>query len=229
MLRPKKKISKREMKEDALVTTYIQVRTLYEEHKRTVSIALTAIVVLVIAGVVYINNEKANSEKATTELGKVFPLYDSGQFQKAIDGVPEQNIAGLKYLIANYGGTRSGDFGHFLLANCYYQLRKYDDALKQFQDFGTDDPLFSASRLAGMAQCYEALGKTAEAADNFEKAATKYPRLASAAEYLSDAARNYATVGKKEHALELYKRLKKNYPTTSFGRDADRFIAQLSV
>ncbi len=229
MLRPKKKISKREMKEDALVSTYIQVRTFYEEHKRTISIALTAFVALVIAAVVYVNNQKASSEKATTELGKVIPLYEGGQYQKAIDGVPEQNIAGLKSLVSNYGGTHSGDLGRFLLANCYYQLQKYNEALKQFQDFSPSDPLFNASRLAGVAQCYEALGKYAEAADNFEKAGTKYPQLANAAEYLSDAARNYAIAGQKERAVELYRRVKKNYPTTSFGRDADRFIAELSV
>ena len=41
--------------------------------------------------------------------------------------------------------------------------------------------------------------------------------------------RNYARAGEKEKALDLYRRLKKNYPTTTYGRDADRFIEQLSV
>jgi len=229
MLRPKKKISKREMKEDALVSTYVQARTYYEEHKKNISIALTAIVVLAIAGVIYVNNQKSNNEKATTELGKVYQFYDSGQFQKAIDGIPEQNIVGLKSLVANYGGTHSGGYARFLLANCYYQLGNYEDALKQFEDFGSGDPLLGAARLAGIAQCNEALGKHADAAEHFEKAATTYPKLANAAEYLSNAARDYALSGQKERALDLYKRLKKNYPTTTYGRDADRFIAQLSV
>ena len=229
MLRPKKRISKKEMKEDALVSTYVQARTYYEEHKRNISVALTAIVVLAIAGVVYVNNRKTNNEKATTELGKVYQFYDGGQFQKAIDGMPEQNIVGLKSLVANYGGTHSGEFARFLLANCYYQLGNYEDALRHFEDFSPGDPQFDATRLAGIAQCDEALGKHADAAEYFDKAATKYPQLANAAEYFSSAARNYALSGQKERALDLYKRLKKNYPTTTYGRDADRFIAQLSV
>jgi hypothetical protein len=46
---------------------------------------------------------------------------------------------------------------------------------------------------------------------------------------LNNAARNYALAGDKAKAIELYKRLKKNFPTTTFGREADRYVAQLSV
>ncbi len=68
-----------------------------------------------------------------------------------------------------------------------------------------------------------------EAASSFEKAATQYPKDISAAENLNSAARDYGQAGEKDKAIDLYKRIKKNYPTTAFARDADRFIAQLSV
>jgi TolA-binding protein len=68
-----------------------------------------------------------------------------------------------------------------------------------------------------------------EAASSFEKAATQYPKDVSAAENLNNAARDYGQAGDREKAIELYKRIKKNYPTTAFARDADRYIAQLSV
>jgi TolA-binding protein len=68
-----------------------------------------------------------------------------------------------------------------------------------------------------------------DAAEYFEKAATKFSKDVNAAENLNNAARNYGQAGDKEKAIELYKRIKKNYPATVFARDADRFIAQLSV
>jgi hypothetical protein len=46
---------------------------------------------------------------------------------------------------------------------------------------------------------------------------------------MSNAARNYGKAGEKEKAIELYTKLKNNYPTSTFARDADRFIAGLSV
>jgi TolA-binding protein len=67
-----------------------------------------------------------------------------------------------------------------------------------------------------------------EAAENFEKAADVNSKDVNAAENLSNAARNYAGAGEKEKALDLLKKLKKTYPATVFGRDADRGIAALS-
>jgi tetratricopeptide (TPR) repeat protein len=229
MLRPKKKISKKELKEDALITKYVQVTTFYEKHKKNISIGITALVVLVIASLVYINNRTANNEQALADLGKVYTYYDNGQYQLAIDGVPERNIPGLKTIVDNYGGTPSGNLAKFYVANSYYHLGKHDDALKQFVDFSPAGQLLSVSKLSGIAGCYEAKGMYADAADYFEEAATKYANDISAPENMNNAARDYALAGKKDKAIELYKRLKTRFPTSSFGREVDRYIAQLSV
>jgi tetratricopeptide (TPR) repeat protein len=229
MLRPKKKISKKELKEDALISTYVKATSWYEENKKGVSIGLTVLAVIVVAAVVFINNRKANNTKATTDLAKVYQLYDNGQFQAAIDGIPEKNITGLKSIVDNYGSTSSGNLARFYLANAYFQLRQYDQALNEFKDFSPNDPLLEVSRLSGIASCYEAQGKHLDAGEQFEKASVRNSKDVSAAENLNNAARNYALGGQKEKALELYRRLKKSYPATTFGREADRFIARLSV
>jgi len=229
MLRAKKKISKRELKEDALITTYVKARTFYETHKKNVKVAVTALAVIAVASVLYVNNQTQNNENATAQLGRVFQYYDNGQFQVAIDGVPERNIVGLKTIVENYGSTHAGELAKFYLANAYFHLGRYAEALTVFEDFDTDDPLLDGSRLCGIAGCYEAEGQYMEAAKYFEKAATKYPEAVNAAESLNHAAHNYALGGQKDKAIELYKRLTKRYPTTSFAREADRFIAQLTV
>jgi tetratricopeptide (TPR) repeat protein len=229
MLRPKKKISKKELKQDALVTTYAEVTSFYEKNKRAISIGITMLVVVVIAAVVYIKNRSENNEKAMTQLGSVYQFFDNGQYQNAIDGVPERNIAGLRSIVENYGNSNAGDIAKFYLANAYYHVGNYDEALKFFEDCSPSDELLSVSRVSGIASCYEAKAMHREAAESFEKAATKSAKDVNVAENLNNAARNYAQAGDKEKALELYKRLKKNYSTTSFGREADRYIAELSV
>ncbi len=229
MLRPKKKISKRELKEDALITTYAKATTWYEHNKKNISIGLVSVAALVIIAVVYINNRNANNEKAGTQLGEIFQYYDNNQFLLAIDGVPERNIVGLRSIVDNYGSTKAGELARFYLANCYYQLGRYDEALKQFEDFSAGEPLLVTSRLAGIGACYEAKSEYADAASSFEKAAMKYPSDVGAAELLNNAARDYAKVGNKERALELYKKIKKDYPKSTVARDVDRFIAELSI
>ena len=229
MLRPKKKISKRDLKEDALVTTYVKVTSFYEANKRTISIALTALVVAVFAIVIYAKNRADNNEKAVTALGAIFESYDAGQFQTAVDGIPEKNVQGLRSIVDNYGNSASGDLARFYLASAYVQLGRSDEALKEFEDCSPPGELLAVARLSGIGSCYESRGKFKEAAGSFEKAATQYPKDASAAENLNNAARDYAQAGDRDKAIDLYKRIKKNYPTTAFAREADRFIAQLSV
>lgn len=229
MLKAQKKITKRELKQDALLMTVAKATSFYEHHKKNIGIAVGVLVAIIIGSFIYAKNKADNNEKATTALGKVYTYYDNGQYQVAVDGLPERNIMGLKAIVENYGGTESGNLAKFYLAGAYFELGKYDEALTLFEDFTAGDQLTDISRLVGIAGCYEAKGEYEKAAENFEKAALRYPKDVSAAENLNAAASNYALAGKKDRALELYKKLKKDYPTSTFGREADRYIAQLSA
>lgn len=229
MLQPKKKISKKELKEDALISSYVKITTFIEENKRRINIVLTSVIVIVAVIFFYTKNRNADNDKAGTELAKVFSFYDNGQYQIAIEGVKEKNIAGLKSIVDDYGSTNAGNLARFYLADAYFNLGKYAEALKEYEDFSPRGHLLTVSRLNGIGACQEALGNHKEAAVNFEKAASQYSNDLNAAENLNNAARNYAAAGQKEQAIELYKKLKKNYPTSTFARDADRFIAQLSA
>jgi tetratricopeptide (TPR) repeat protein len=229
MLKPKKKIAKRELKQDTLLTSYVKVTTFYETYKKQISIGTTAFVVVVIALVIFFKNRATNNEIALTQLAAIHQIYDAGQYQQAIDGIPAQNLKGLKETVDAYSGTKGGDLAEFYLADSYFQLGKYAEALEAFKSSGSSEALVEASRLAGIAACHEALGHFADAGSYFEKASGEDPTEGTAAEHLNSAARNYALAGDKERAVEILKRLKKNYPTTSYGREADRFIAQLSV
>jgi tetratricopeptide (TPR) repeat protein len=220
MLHPKHKITKKELKEDALISSYAKVSGWYEENKRTLAYALGGVVLVAALTLVFINNRRANNEKAVAELGKVYEYYDNGQYQLAVDGVPERNITGLRSIVESYGGTDGGEMARFYLAGTYYQLGRYAEALEQFQDFDPAGPLLTVSRLSGIAACHEAMGDHDEAAEYFEKAASAMPRDVSAAENLHFAAQNHGQAGNRERALELYKKIKKEYPRSAVARDA---------
>lgn len=228
MLRPKKKITKRELKHDPVVSAYQRAIVFYDQNKKYISYTFTALILLVIAGFVYANNRRASNDKATIELGKVFQLFDVGQYRQAIDGVPETGIMGLKAIVENYSGE-SVELARFYLANSYYQLGNYDEALKHFKDFSSRDDLMESSALAGAAACFEAKGDHASAAKYYEKAVDKAPKSPSASEFLNNAAYNYGISGDKGRAVNLYKRIKKEYPNSSHARDVDRYITQFSM
>lgn len=229
MLKAQKKITKRQMKQDALVMSVARATDFYEKHKKHISIGVGILVAIVVGSYIYAKNKADNNEKATVALGNISSYFDSGQYKLAIEGIPERNIMGLKAIVDNYGGTPSGEMARFYLAGAYFELGNYDEALKHFEQYSPHDDLTAVSRLAGIAGCYEAKGQYEQAAEYYEKAALNYPKDVEAPEHLNAAAANYALAGKKERAIELYKKLKKEYPTSSFGRDADRFLARLSA
>ncbi len=229
MLRPSKKISRKELKEDRLVTTYSTVTSYYEEHKRTISIVLVAVALVIVAVVVYVRNRADSSEKAQAALGAISSYIDNGQYQIAIDGVPGRNIQGLRAIVENFGASPGGELARFQLASSLLALGKYDEALEHYRSFSPPDRLLDAARRAGLGTCYEALKEYEDAGAEFEKAAAASATDPRVPEFLHNAARNYAAAGEKEKAVELWKRLKKSYPATSYGRDAERYIVQYSL
>lgn len=229
MLRAKKKITKRELKQDALVTTLGRAEAIYEENKRTIGIVAAAVAVVVVGLMLYNRSRAAAEESAAAALAGVREFFDNGQYQIAIEGVKERNIMGLQAIADEYGGSPSGKLARFYLANSYYALGRHDDALRAFEESSPGDDLLAASRLAGIGACMEVKGDHAAAAKAFEEAGNSHPKGPNAAEYLADAARNHAQAGNKERAVELIKKIKKNYPESPVARDADRYLAQYSV
>jgi len=228
MLKPQKKLSRREIKEDKLVTTYFKARSWIEENKRLVGYIIAA--PLIIVAIWFWWNQKTNewNENAAAMLAKVAPYYDEGKYELAINGVPQEGIQGLQAIVDEHGSTTTGQYAKLYLADSYYALKNYDKALEYYDDVSASDKMITASAIAGKAICYEAKGDFSQAASYFEKAASKNMTLAQAPENLQRSAVNYAAAGKKEKAIELLKTLKKEFPTSSYARDVERFIAEYS-
>lgn len=225
MLKAKKRISRREIKEDKLVTTYFRLLSKYDENKRIVNGIGIGLFIAIVAGWFYINNRTADNTNAYTDLGKVMKYFDEGNFQRAIDGVPEENIRGLQSIVETYSETEAVELTKLYLANSYYELKDYNQALQYYRETDLSDKTLMSSAIAGIGSCLEAIGDFASAAAAFEKAASKNPKGVLTPDYLNSAATNYISIGKKEKGVELLKRLKRDHPNSAVARDADRLIA----
>ena len=228
MLKPQKKISKREIKEDKLVSTYFEARSWMENNKRLAAYIVAA--PLVVVALWFWWNQKTNesNEIATAQLAKIIPYFDEGKYDLAINGVPQEGAQGLQAIVDEHGRTTSGQFAKLYLANAYFAQKNYDKALEYYDDISSSSKMISSAACAGMGTCYEMKNDYAKAGSYFEKAASKDMNLMQAPENLQRSAVNYAAAGKKEKAVELLKMLKKEFPTSRYAQDADRFIAEFN-
>ena len=228
MLKRQKKISMREIKEDKLVTTYFEVRTWIENNQRTVAYIVATPLVLIALWFWWQSKKSEWNETASAQISKIIPYYEQGKYDLAINGVPQEGAQGLQSIVDEYGSTTSGEFAKLYLGNSYLAVKNYDKALSTYEGISTGSKMIDAAAYAGAGMCYEAKGKYADAASSFEKAASKDMSEMQAPANLQRSAVNYAAAGEKQKAVELLQTLKKEFPRSTYARDADRFIAEFS-
>ena len=229
MLKPRKRITKKELKQDKLVTAYFNVVEYLKNNRRIVSGTITGIVIAVIVVVAYLNNRRSDNMKAATELSGVLNYFDGGAYQLAINGDPTHDITGLKSIVDNYGGSETGEQAKIYLADCYYYLGDYNDALKYFKDYDGSDKFLEASAYAGQAEVYEVKGDYEKAAEYYDRAASRDSKNFLTAQYLVGAARNYIRVGKKDRAIELLTRVQTNFANSPYAGNVDYYLAEAKL
>src|SRR4030095_2661036 len=225
MLKARKKITHKELKQDKLVTSYFKARGWFDnpENRKKLGIAAGIVVVIILAVFLYTSNRKAKNEEAETKLSVVLVLYQQGKYNEAINGDPATGVAGLNELVANYGGTEAGQTAKFFLANCLYNLKDYDNALKNYDDYSGGNDIIKASCISGIGAIYEAKGDLKKAGEYYEKAAKVNKELVTNQENLFYAVRVYTQINDKENANRVYKQLKEDYPKSKYVTEGKRY------
>lgn len=214
MLRPRKRISRREIKEDALVTAYFRVQKFLQTHSKKLNVVFAGVVLIVVVGLFMARSKKKAESIAAGKLGIVEQFYYASQYNRAIDE--------LKQIVDTYSGTRAAGTAAFFLANSYFATADYENAEKYYEiylDDYSDSKSFSASSLSGMAACLEYQGQYSEAARLYEKAGNKFHDSYTAPFYLNDAGRCYVIAGDKEKGREMYRAIMEQYSESSLTQE----------
>jgi tetratricopeptide (TPR) repeat protein len=225
VLTKKKKITKKVIKEDKLVTTYYKTLEFIDKYKRQIYIYGGIILVVVIAAYWYINERTKNNEMASSELAKVMEYYAKGSYQEAIEGVPASNIVGLKKIVEDYGSTENGESAKIFLADSYASLGKMEEAYKYYDDYSGSNKMFKATALAGKASYFEYKNEYLKAADAFNEAGRVSQTNPENAGYLLNASIDYIKAGEKVKAKGLLEKIRDDYNTSMAARNVDRYLA----
>ncbi len=224
MLRPQKKITRKEIKEDALVTFYVKLQKWMRSHIRKIYIGIGAAAILCIVGIFMMRSKKDAEQKSAEKLGVTEQFFYAKEYGRAI---PD-----LNQIVDLYRGTQNAGIATFLLGNAYFDQADYENARLYFQkyiDQYSDNRHYTASSYAGLAACSDAKGNYDEAAQYFEKAAKKAAVTFYAPYYYRDAARCYQLAGNPEKAKACYQIIKEQFSKSSIAQEADFSLEALSV
>jgi TolA-binding protein len=219
---PGKKITKKQMKEDKLVSTVFKTSEYIQKNPKPFYIGGTAVAVVFIAVILYMWNIDKKNTEAAGYLARAQISYDSGLANNA--------VIDLKTVVDNYSSTDAAAAACFNLSNIYFDNKNYQEALPYFirmiEDFPGDN-MKTAAAAAGAAACHEQLGDRQEAGRYYQMAAEHYPDDMWAPGYLLSAGRNYEAAGDLESAKQVYNVIIENYDRSRELNTAKRSLAEI--
>ncbi len=227
MLTKKKKLSRKEIKEDKLISTYYKAYGYFDENRSRVITFGAVLIGVIVLVYFYINNQNENNRLAGLQLARIMSLYDQGSYLEAIEGKEGTDIVGLKKIVEEYGSTNNGELAKIYLANSYSFLGKNDEALEYYEDYSGSIETYKATALAGQAGIYSDRKEYEKAADLYLKASKVSDDNPLNPEYMLNAGINYLNSGNEEEAKELFETIRKDYPTSTAFREVDRYLSQI--
>jgi tetratricopeptide (TPR) repeat protein len=229
MLGQKKKLSKKEIKQDKLVEFYYKAQDFIRENQKKVIIYLGAFVGVVLLVIFYSNYRSSKNQEAGELLSKVMDLYDAGSYLEAIEGKQgTPRVIGLKEIVAEYGSTENGETAKIYLANSYAFLGQYDKALKYYEDYSGSNDFLKATALAGQAAYYSVKKDYQKAAKLYKQAAFVSEINPNRPDYLLQAGINFMKINENEEAKSLFQIIKDDYKASNAHAQVDRYFLELN-
>lgn len=144
-----------------------------------------------------------------------------------------QKITGVLKIISQYGSSNTGNRAKYLAGASYLQIHDYDKAIKYLKEFdanGASQIQSKAFILLGHA--FAEKKNTDEALNYYKKATNVDAKDETTTAYALLLAASYAdAVGKSNDAINLYIKLRDDYPKNSAvsSGDVDKHLAKLGV
>ena len=193
------KMTKRQMKEDPLVTAAFRATELWERRGRAILIALGAVLLIALL-VFFVMRTRAGAEqRATGDLFRAMVALNQGD--------PTSAAPMLKEIVDNAPGTKAARNAMLLLGDASLAQRNPREAVTWYQKYldktGGQDDLEMAGYY-GLGAAHEDAGDFAKAAEAYANAAERAPSVNERGRAMLAQARTLLRAGQGKKAIEIY-------------------------
>lgn len=220
-----------EKNDDSLIdveNAFSKTELYIEENRKTLTIILLVIVGLVGGYLAYKYLYVAGEEEAASkEMFKAEEYFSQDNYDKAING--DGKAVGFAQIVDDYGITPSGNLAQYYLGISLLKTGKFDDAIEHLEDFDSKDQIVGPQATAAIGDAYMELGKTDDAITYYLKAAEQNANSFNTPLFLKKAGLANEQKGSYPSAVELYERIKNEFPKTEIARDMDKYISRAKI
>lgn len=197
-----------------------------EKNQKIIGIVVGAIAIIVLA---YFGFQRfylePREKEAQSQMFMAEKYFEQDSLSRALNG--DGSYPGFLEIIDDYGMTKAATLAHYYTGIIYLNQGKYQEAIDHLKKFDIKDALVQPMAKGAIGDAYMELGKTAEAAKQYEKAAKSTENEFTTPVFLLKAGWAYEHDGKKEKAIEVYRKIKTTYPRSAEARDIEKYIAKL--
>ena len=207
----------------------ISTENFFKKNQKSLTYALVAAIVL-IGGFfgyteLYQKPREAKAADAMFMAEKYF-ANDSSNFVLNGDG---QN-KGVLYIIKEFSGTKAANLAKYYAGISYFRMNDFNKSIDYLKDFSTDAKQIQAVAYGTLGDAYSSLNKVDEAVSHYKKAGEYFSEdEAISSEYLFRAAAFLELNNKTDEAIEIYTKIKNEYPKSEKGIMADKYINRLKI
>lgn len=189
-------------------------------------IVIGAAIILLVFG--YFSYQKfylaPREAEATNQMYVAQDFWAKKDWDKAIKG--DAGYPGFEKIIADYGNTKAANLAYFYLGTAYLNKGEYQKAIDNLTSFRGDDVIIASEALGETGDAYVELKDYNKAETYFSKAAEKAKNDFSSPFYLKKLGLVYEAENDFKSALDTYKKIKTDYPSSNEAQNIDEYIAR---
>ena len=136
MLKPKRKITRKEIKKDPLLETIDSIEAKFENNKRKYGNAAILVFLVLIGGYIFTNKQNQNKIESNSVLGVAMVAYSNMDYENA-----KFQFESIK---SNFGNTSSANTSSYFLGKIAYENSDFINSslhLNDFLEYSDDDIL----------------------------------------------------------------------------------------
>jgi len=221
-----------EIKGDQRLENIGETLTRTEQFIMDNQIVLMIVVGLIVVGVLgYFGYQRYILEPKTQEAQEQMyfaqQMFASDSLDKALYG--DGNNLGFVDIVDMYGSTKPGNLGNYYAGICFLKKGDFDKAINYLNDFTDDDELVAPMAKGATGDAYLEKGNKEKAVAYYLEAANQSENEFTTPMFLKKAGQVYELMGKYDDAIQVYTRIKTDYPQSEEGRTIDKNIGRATA
>ncbi len=216
---------KKNQEEEVLVdvgATLSSAEQFIEKNKKTLTRVIGSLVV-VVGGIWLTYNWYSHSERAAQEeMVSAIMAFEKDSLESALNGAG--SWSGFLEVAEAYSGTRTGNLAHFYAGVAHLNLKQFEDAIRELDQFDPKDEIMRLFKLGAIADAFVEIGQPEDGLDYYRQAVSGSNNEFLTPFYLKKAGLTAEMVGAYSEAADLFQRIADEFPDSKEGTDAIKYV-----